>query len=92
MASAPYDVHVIIETVEWIVELSEEFDPEFDALHEDVQNEILALSRLLQQFGPELGRPRRRYAQGLAARKDEGTPIQSGGWRMARSVRFRYEA
>jgi hypothetical protein len=32
-----------------------EFEPEFDALHEDVQVEILALSRVLQQFGPQLG-------------------------------------
>ncbi|MBI1896573.1 MAG: type II toxin-antitoxin system RelE/ParE family toxin [Acidobacteria bacterium] len=42
----------------WAVEIGDEFEPEFDALHEDVQAEILALSRLLQQFGPQLGRPR----------------------------------
>ena len=42
----------------WAVEIGGEFEPEFDALHEDVQTEILALSRLLQQFGPQLGRPR----------------------------------
>jgi hypothetical protein len=33
-------------------------EPDFDELHEDVQLEILALTRLLQQFGPQLGRPR----------------------------------
>jgi hypothetical protein len=44
--------------VSWAVEVGTEFEPEFDALHEDVQNEILALSLLLQQFGPQLGRPR----------------------------------
>jgi hypothetical protein len=44
--------------VSWIVEIGNEFEPEFDALHEDVRVEILALSRLLQQFGPQLGRPR----------------------------------
>jgi len=44
--------------VGWVVEIGDEFEPEFDALHEDVQTEILALSRLLQQFGPHLGRPR----------------------------------
>ncbi len=44
--------------VSWIVEIGDEFEPEFDALHEDVRTEILALSRLLQQFGPQLGRPR----------------------------------
>ena len=42
----------------WAVEIGDEFEPEFDALHEDLQTEILALSRLLQQFGPQLGRPR----------------------------------
>ena len=30
----------------------------FDQLPEEVRTEILALSRLLQQFGPHLGRPR----------------------------------
>ena len=42
----------------WRVEISDEFEPEFDAMHEDVRMEILALSRLLQQCGPQLGRPR----------------------------------
>jgi hypothetical protein len=44
--------------VGWVVEIGDEFEPEFDTLHEDVQTEILALSLLLQQFGPQLGRPR----------------------------------
>ena len=42
----------------WVVEIGDEFEPEFDNLHEDVRTEILALVRLLQQFGPQLGRPR----------------------------------
>jgi hypothetical protein len=44
--------------VAWVVELSNEFEPEFKLLHSAVRNEILAHSRLLQQFGPLLGRPR----------------------------------
>jgi hypothetical protein len=44
--------------VGWDVEIGDEFEPEFDTLHEDVQDEILALSRLLQQLGPQLSRPR----------------------------------
>jgi hypothetical protein len=44
--------------VRWLVEIGDEFKPEFSALEEDVQTEILALARLLQQFGPKLGRPR----------------------------------
>lgn len=42
----------------WIVEIGDEFEPEFDDLHIDVRTEILALARLLQQVGPQLGRPR----------------------------------
>jgi hypothetical protein len=42
----------------WVVEIGDEFTPEFYELHEDVQIGILALTRLLQQFGPRLGRPR----------------------------------
>ena len=41
-----------------MVEIGDEFKPEFFALQEDVRTEILALSRFLQQFGPQLGRPR----------------------------------
>ena len=44
--------------MKWIVEIGDEFEAEFLALEEDVQTEILALTRLLQQFGPALGRPR----------------------------------
>ena len=44
--------------VSWTVEIGDEFEPEFNELHEDVRTEILALSRVLQQFGPQLGRPR----------------------------------
>jgi len=44
--------------VTWEVLFHEEFEPEFDALPEVVQDELLAHGRLLQQFGPQLGRPR----------------------------------
>jgi hypothetical protein len=37
--------------------MGDECDPEFNDLHPDMQNEILAHSRLLQQFGPLLGGP-----------------------------------
>lgn len=37
--------------------MGDEFEPEFDILPEDVQTEILALSLVLEQFGPQLGRP-----------------------------------
>ena len=38
--------------------MADEFEPEFDLLHEDVRTEILALSLVLEEFGPQLGRPR----------------------------------
>jgi hypothetical protein len=41
----------------WTVEIGDEFKPEFDALPDTVQDELLAKTRLLQQFGPNLGRP-----------------------------------
>ena len=44
--------------VGWDVEIGDEFEPEFNGLPEDVRTEILAHARLLQQFGPQLGRPR----------------------------------
>ena len=53
-----YGLNIILLGVGWVVEIGDEFKPEFFALKEDVQSEILALSRLLQQFGPQLGRPR----------------------------------
>jgi hypothetical protein len=58
MASRPYGFHVILLKVAWTVEIADEFEPEYNDLPEDVQLEILALSRLLQEFGPQLGRPR----------------------------------
>ena len=42
----------------WTVEIADEFAPEFHVLQVKVQDAILAVSRLLQRFGPHLGRPR----------------------------------
>ncbi len=44
--------------MQWTVLIGDEFEPEFFALPKDVQDEILAMALLLQQFGPQLGRPR----------------------------------
>ena len=44
--------------VNWVVEIGDELEAEFFALPEDVGTEILALTRFLQEFGPQLGRPR----------------------------------
>ena len=41
----------------WTVEFVSEFAPEFNALAEEVQDELLAHARLLEEFGPMLARP-----------------------------------
>ena len=69
----------------WIVEIGDEFKPEFFKLHEDVQMEILALTCLLQQFGPQLGRPRVDTLTGSrhANMKELRFGAADGEWRVA---------
>jgi hypothetical protein len=43
---------------ECTVLIGDEFEPEFLSLPKDVQDETLAMTRLLQHSGPQLGRPR----------------------------------
>jgi hypothetical protein len=74
-----------METVTWLVEIGDEFKPEFFALQEDVRTEILALARLLQQFGPQLGRPRVDTLHGSdhANMKELRFSAADGEWRVA---------
>jgi len=74
--------------VRWVVGIGDEFDPEFDGLHEDVRVEILALARLLQQFGPQLGRPHVDTLKGSrhANMKELRFSAASGEWRVAFAV------
>ena len=71
--------------VSWVLEIGDEFKPEFFELHEDVRTDILALAVLLQQFGPQLGRPRvdtlndSRHAN----RKELRFSAADGEWRVA---------
>ena len=44
--------------MKWEVDLHDDFVPEYRDLHKDVQDELLACIELLEQFGPQLGRPR----------------------------------
>jgi hypothetical protein len=71
--------------VGWTVEIGDEFEPEFDALHEVVRIEILSLARLLQQFGPQLGRPRADTLNGSrhANMKELRFSAAAGEWRVA---------
>jgi hypothetical protein len=41
----------------WSVLFHDDFDTEFAALSEDLQDELLAHAKLLEEFGPNLGRP-----------------------------------
>ncbi|GJD19184.1 hypothetical protein RIVM261_041400 [Rivularia sp. IAM M-261] len=41
----------------WVVEFHEDFEPEFNALPNQVRKRILARITLLEAFGSELGRP-----------------------------------
>ncbi|MBI3937969.1 MAG: type II toxin-antitoxin system RelE/ParE family toxin [Betaproteobacteria bacterium] len=41
----------------WTVIFHPEFDAEFQAMEEDLQDELLAHAKPLQEFGPDLGRP-----------------------------------
>lgn len=69
----------------WAVEIADEFEPEFDELPEDAQTEILAMSRLLQEFGPQLGRPRVDTLNGSrhANLKELRFSAAGGEWRVA---------
>jgi hypothetical protein len=67
------------------VEIGDEFKTEFFTLQEDVRTEILALTRLLQQFGPQLGRPRVDTLNGSrhANMKELRFGAAGGEWRVA---------
>jgi hypothetical protein len=71
--------------VKWAVELADEFKTEFDALAQNVRREILALARVLQEFGPQLGRPRVGTLKGSrhANMKELRFSAADGEWRVA---------
>lgn len=63
----------------------EEFDREFEALPGAVQDELLAHAQLLEQFGPQLGRPRvdTLHGSGHANMKELRFDAADGVWRVA---------
>jgi len=71
--------------VKWAVELGDEFQPEYEKLHTDVQDELLAMTLLLQQFGPQLGRPHVDTLNGSrhANMKELRFTAAGGVWRVA---------
>ena len=69
----------------WTVEFHDEFDLEFDALAEAVQDELLAQLKLLEKIGPALGRPRVDTLNGSAHAnmKELRFAADGGEWRAA---------
>jgi hypothetical protein len=50
----------------WVVEFHDDFEPEFLASAQPIQDALLAVARLLVDYGPQLGRP---YADTLRRSK-----------------------
>jgi hypothetical protein len=71
--------------VSWIVALADEFEPEFQGLPNEVQDELLAMTRLLQRFGPQLKRPHADTMNGSrhANMKELRFNAADGVWRVA---------
>lgn len=69
----------------WTVLLHTAFEPEFAGLPESVQDELLAHARLLEMFGPQLGRPRADTLRGSkhANMKELRFDASDGVWRVA---------
>src|ERR1700678_2479554 len=71
--------------MKWELEFHKDFDPEFNGLPDEVQNAILAHALLLEQFGPQLGRPRVDTLKGSrhANMKELRFDAADGVWRVA---------
>jgi hypothetical protein len=69
----------------WIVRFEDEFEREFLALGKAVQDELLAGARLLQAYGPRLGRPHVDTLKGSkhANLKELRFDAADGVWRVA---------
>jgi len=71
--------------VGWTVEIGDEFLPEYENLPNEVQDELLAMTRLLQRFGPQLKRPHADTMNGSrhANMKELRFDAANGVWRVA---------
>lgn len=69
----------------WEVHFHADFDPEYEELDEAVQDELLAHLKLLETFGPQLGRPRVDTLNGSqhANMKELRFDASGGVWRFA---------
>lgn len=71
--------------VGWEVVFHSDFDAEFDEFSEAVQDELLAHTKLLEEFGPQLGRPWVDTLNGShhANMKELRFDADNGVWRVA---------
>ncbi|MEH3119955.1 MAG: type II toxin-antitoxin system RelE/ParE family toxin [Methylorubrum populi] len=69
----------------WDVAFGDEFDTEYEALPQAVQDELLASARLLSTFGPQLGRPHADTLKdsAFANMKELRFEADDGVWRVA---------
>ena len=74
----------------WDVEFDDAFEAEFSAFAEDVQDALLAVGKLLAEYGPQLGAAACGYAERLGLSQYEGTAVRRGWWclacRLSRSI------
>jgi len=69
----------------WRIEFYDEFESEFQALDPVVQDELLAVAKLLSDYGPRLGRPHADTLKGSlhANMKELRFAAGDGVWRVA---------
>ena len=86
MVLTPYGLQSIIGIrVQWQILFYREFDPEYEHLSKDVKRELLAHLEVLQEFGPQLGRPRVDTLNGSKhmKMKELRFDVGDGVWRFA---------
>lgn len=71
--------------MDWEVLFDENFAREFEGLHPDVQDELLARAKLLERIGPQLGRPHVDTLKGskYTNMKELRFDADDGVWRVA---------
>jgi hypothetical protein len=71
--------------VAWEIEFDDTFETEFAAFAEDVQDALLAVAKLLAEYGPQLGRPHADTLKGSkhANMKELRFEGADGEWRAA---------
>jgi hypothetical protein len=71
--------------MKWTVVFDEEFEPEFEALSVEVQDELYAEAGYVEKFGPETARPHVDTLRGssYANMKELRFEAENGEWRVA---------